>query len=314
MRRKVSLLFLLFLSLLCKRPEGYEETRLLLGTYVRIKVYKMEKERAKGVIDRAFKEIARIDSITSTFSQESEVFRLNRKGKGVVSSDLKRMIEKALYISEITDGAFDITVYPLEELWGFYTGRYRVPTDSEIRETLKSVNYKNVVVKGDSVYLLHHTRIDLAGIAKGYAVDRAVEVLKREGIDCGLVDAGGDIRVFGRKRGGFRIGLKHPRKEGIFKVFKIKEGAIATSGDYEKFFIKRGKRYCHIIDPHTGYPAHRCVSATILTDKAMTADALATALFVLGPDRGERLADSLGKKALFIYEERGELKGEGSLK
>lgn len=281
---------------------------------MRIKIYKMKKEKAKGMIDKAFREMARIDSITSTFNKESEVFRLDREGKGVISSDLKRIIERALYISEITQGAFDITVYPLEDLWGFYSGNYRVPSDSEIKETLKRVGYKNVILKGDSLWLLNHAKIDLAGIAKGYAVDRAIEVLKKEGVSIGLVDAGGDIRVFGNKKGGFKIGLKHPRREGIFKVFTIKGGAIATSGDYEKFFIRDDKRYCHIIDPTTGYPVNRCASVTIISEDAMGADGLATALFVLGPEKGMKIAKALDKKIFFIYERKGKLNTIGTLK
>lgn len=306
------IVFLLFL-LFCNKPEEYEETRLLLGTYVRIKVYKVDKEQVKKAVDKAFKEIARIDSLTSTFDEQSEVSRLNREGKGVLSPELKEMIEVSLSISEISKGAFDITLYPLENLWGFYNGDYRIPSPSEIEESLKKIDYHNLLLEGDSLFL-NGTEIDLAGIAKGYAVDRAVEVLKREGVSTGLVDAGGDIRVFGNKRGGFKIGLKHPRREGIFRVFTIKDEAIATSGDYEKFFIKDNQRFCHIIDPSSGYPANRCLSATIVCTNAITADALATALFVLGPKKGITLAQSLKKKVFFIYEEGGKLKEIGTLK
>lgn len=287
-----------------------EQTELLLGTYVRIQLYESNTKKAEAVLHQAFREIARIDTLAGTFVEQGELEKINTTGTGRISPELKAIIEHALAVSRLSQGAFDITVYPLEELWGFYTGNYHLPAQSEIGQALKSVGYTNVVLTGDSISLRNRARIDLGGIAKGYAVDRACEIIKANGIRTGLVDAGGDIRVFGKKPGGkpWRIGIKNPRGNGIIKTVEVSDQAITTSGDYEKYFEVDHTRYHHIFDPTTGYPSQPAISVTIITRDAQSADALATAVMVLGPERGLKLIESLPNTCgLIVTEKNGTL-------
>ncbi len=287
-----------------------EQTELLLGTYVRIQLYDINTKKAEVVLQQAFREIARIDTLAGTFVEPGELATINKTGTGRISPELKAIIEHALEVSGLSQGEFDITVYPLEQLWGFYTGNYLLPAQSEIKQALKSVGYTNIVLTGDSIYLRNRARIDLGGIAKGYAVDRACEIIQANGIRTGLVDAGGDIRVFGNKPGGkpWRIGIKNPRGEGIIKTVEVSDQAITTSGDYEKCFEIDHSRYHHILDPKTGYPARPAISVTIIGPDALSADALATAVFVLGPERGVKLVESIpSTECLIITEANGSL-------
>jgi len=281
----------------CGGEYTFSRTKLLMGTTVEIKVLSANETQAEKAIEAAFTEISHVDNIASIFKNESEVSRLNRQG---FSSDpeLFEIIDRALYVSKLTGGAFDITVIPLIKLWAIKTDKPRVPAEEEINRTLKMIGYQRIKLdyKIKKVYL-NKVEVDLGGIAKGFAVDKAIMVLKRYGVQKGLVNAGGDIRFIGDKT--WSIGLAHPRlKDKLVKEIKLKNKAIVTSGDYERYFIQRDKRYHHIINPATGYPATECASVTIISDDAATADALATGVFVLGPRKGlaliERLKDTEG--------------------
>jgi thiamine biosynthesis lipoprotein len=292
-----------------------------MGTYVTIQLWSKDVPSRNSanrdsdstdtatveVFEAAFAEVDRIDSLTSVFSKHSAVYALNKEGI-IVSQELADLLDVALRVADMSDGAFDPTVMPLLEAWGFYnsadgdsssnhsTGSVNgVPTDERIEEILQLVDYRMVEMKGDTVDLdsrrarrpLQAYRegwIDLSGIAKGYAVDRSVAVLRDMGIEKGLVDAGGDIFCFGLRKKGWRIGIKHPREQGLLGVIRIDSGAVATSGDYENFYEIVGVRYHHLIDPRTGKPARGQVSATVTAPTAVLADAWATALFIMGKD------------------------------
>ncbi|MFQ5907194.1 MAG: FAD:protein FMN transferase, partial [bacterium] len=191
-----------------------------------------------------------------------------------------------------------ITIDPVSRLWHrFEGGTLHVPSHNSIDSVLALVDYRKLIVRGSSVEL--STRggsIDLGATAKGYAVDRGIAVLESLGATGGLIDAGGDIRAFGGRPDGrlWRIGVRDPRMpDSIVTVFEVKDRSIATSGDYERYFIRDGIRYHHILDPSTGFPARGCCSVTIITEKALDADAIATAVFVMGPQKGMRLIESL---------------------
>lgn len=276
-----------------------EKTGMVFGSYVRIKVIGETKEGLNKAVDRALVEMFRLDSLWSLFADKSEVARLNRERKGSVSEQTRDLLNKALEFGEKTDGIFDITVEPLLRVWGFYDGNYQVPESALIGNMLARVDYRKVLVKGDAVVLDKGVNIDLGGIAVGYAIDRAMNLLQESGVKQGLIDAGGDIRVFGNRD--WRVGIQHPRREGVIKVLKLRERAVSTSGDYEQFFEREGKRFCHIIDPRTGYPAQRCAAVTVLAPTALAADVYATALFVLGADEGrEWLKNQPGVAAYFF--------------
>jgi thiamine biosynthesis lipoprotein len=264
-----------------------------------IKVYDPDQALARNALEKAFEAMAQIEALASTFTK-SELTDLNRNGRALLAPELRKLLKAALEIAAASDGAFDPTIYPLIELWGFYAHEGKVPDSFRIEEVRGQVDYHKVELKGDSVWLAPLTRIDLAGIAKGYAVDQAVSVLKASGVSSGLVDGGGDIRVFGPRR--FKIGVKHPRGEGTIRIIELQDRAVATSGDYENYFISGGNRYHHIIDPKTGYPARGCISVTVVAPEAVLADGLATAAFVLGPDKGRRLVESLGCECFIVTE------------
>jgi len=276
---------------------------MLLGTFVRIKLYGENEDDLRKAADAGFKELLRIDSLFNTFNPISPLSLLN-KNKKIKNKDIENVVRKAIEISELTGGAFDITVYPLLLLWGFYDSvpPNRTPLKEEIKKVLDSVSYKKIKILKDTVFL-YGCSIDLGGIGKGYAVDRAVEqILSFKNVKKGIIDAGGDIRCFGRRKEHWKIGIKNPRGNGIIMVKEIGNVAIATSGDYENFYVINNRRYHHLINPKTGFPSYKCVSATVVAPDAVTADALSTALFVMGKE-GIKMLDSLNDKieGMIIY-------------
>ncbi|MEO0226289.1 MAG: FAD:protein FMN transferase, partial [candidate division WOR-3 bacterium] len=252
-------------------------------------------------------EISTIDSLFSIFSPKSEISLLNTQKRVKASKYLLSVVRRALEISNLSNGAFDITVYPLLELWGFYTGKKpkKIPDQPQLEKVKAAVDYRKIEIKGDSIILDNDTSIDLGGIAQGYAVECVINRLKARGIRSALVNIGGEVMAYGQKPDGgkWQIGIKHPRRPGIIKTITLDNEAVATSGDYEKFLMIKGKRYPHIIDPRTGMPARGLISVTIVAPDATTADGLATAIFVLGPVKGKTLLDSLPTVKGIIYTE-----------
>ncbi len=301
---RASFLFILAPALSCpERVYEVDRTEMGFGSYIRIRALGRDSVAVVKTVNRAFSELHRLDSLLSFFSEESEVVRLNRSRRMVVAPETRVLILKALEIGEKTHGKFDITVEPLMRLWGFYDEKFRVPESSEIAKLLPKVDFHQVEIKGDTVFLNEGVNIDLGGIAVGYAVDRAVEILKEGNVKEGLVDAGGDISVFGERE--WRIGIQNPRGEGVLRILKLKNCAVATSGDYEKFFERWGKRYCHILNPKTGYPADAFVSVTVVAATALAADAYSTTVFVMGPDEGERWVKEQGLEAV-LFRQQGD--------
>jgi len=293
----VMVLLILFIAGCEKR---LEETKFLMSTIVKITVVGRESDLQQA-IDLAFDEIRRIDGLMNVYSQDSEISRINAsagKSAVAVSGDTLKVIKQSLRFAYLTDGALDITVAPLMELWGFSGESNRVPSDDELKEILPLVDYKKVLVdeKHSTVMLPEGMRIDVSGIAKGYAVDMAIQMLKDAGIRNALVNAGGDIYALGSRsrEKSWRIGIRHPRDNAdLLGVLELKDKAVATSGDYENFFEVDGKRYCHIINTRTGRPVEGIMSVTIVANSTAEADTLATAVFPMGADDGMKLIESL---------------------
>jgi len=278
----------------CGRNTQVSETRVMMGTTVTITVAGTGEARAHRAIDRAFGKIEQIESEMGPNGASSEVRRINARTPGEpvpVGRDLGAVILAALDIARASDGAFDPTIGGVTELWGF-DGGGRVPDAESLRGAVAQVGWRlihfdnssaKVVIDGDS------TRIDLGGIAKGFAVDAAARSLVEDGIGAAMIDAGGDLLLIGGKpgRGAWRVGVQDPRNPGALAArMDLRDVAVATSGDYERFFTEGGVRYHHILDPATGMPARGCRSVTVIAPTAMEADACATAAFVLGPERG----------------------------
>lgn len=282
-------------SIFLLREKEFSRTMYLMDTVCEIKVIARFPPRA--ALDRAFAVMHRIDSLAS-FTGSGDIAKINRDEKIELSDEVSQIIKDGIKMCELTHGAFDITIRPLMELWGNFNSEH-IPGRDEIEKVLQLVDYKGVEIKGRRLkFSKAGMQIDLSGIAKGYAVDLAVDELKRAGVRAGLVNAGGDIRVFGNKV--WKIGVKDPRGAGVIKVIELKNLAVATSGDYEKYFIVDGVRYHHILNPRTGMPAIGCMSVSVICETAEFADALATGVFVLGPEKGIAILDSLGVPGLLI--------------
>jgi thiamine biosynthesis lipoprotein len=240
------------------------------------------------IIEKAFDRIEAIDHKFNALEKSSAVYAFNQNQIPITDHEILELIRKAVDIGSQTDGAFDITIFPLMKQWGFFDKSPALPDEKDIQALLKHVGLnklistENRLSKSDSL-----TQIDLGGIAKGYAIKGALEVIKEAGIQSALIDAGGDIYALGQLYGkSWKVGIRDPRKEGVIGSFDISDLAVVTSGDYERFFEENGVRYHHILDPATGYPARGLTSVTIIADDPVDADALSTAVFVLGKDKG----------------------------
>lgn len=288
-------------------PYILKDVRNVMGTFVTITVVHPNLDEANKALCAAFNEIYKINDLMSIHSQSSEVSILNRTGfyRGI-SADTKYVIERANYFSELSDGAFDVTILPILKLWEESAHTNKVPTDAEIDEKLGLVNYRNIVIKdGDIEFGKAGMGITLAGVAKGYAVDKAIETLSQGNIRYALVNAGGDIRVIGGKTETmpWRIAIRDPQnKRRLSTTVELHEQAIATSGTYQRFFND-------MINPKVGRPAQGLLSSTIIIEKAIDADILATCVFILGAKRGIELLGRLdGVKALVITSDGSILK------
>lgn len=304
-------------------------SRILMGTTVEIKVPQQKglgPRVIEAAIDKAFGEIERCEALFSVYKTDSEISRINRlkkKNKALkISEETFSIIKSSKEYCEKTGGAFDITVKPLVDLWGFHEARsakreVRIPSDDSIREALNRVGSRHIVLdelKRTIAFDVDGMEIDLGGVAKGYAADRATGVLKSCGIKNAIVNAGGDMYCLGRKskKHLWKAGVRHPRKKDeIFFELHIENKGIVTSGDYERYFDVDGRRYSHIIDPKTGYPVEeKVVSATVIADDAETADMLATALCVTGVPALKVVESVSGADALLIVKEEKGLKTE----
>lgn len=280
----------------------YSKTELLMDTVFEIAVYTEDSAEGNRLLRDAFNKVRDLERLLSRYVKNSDVDRINQKaGSEEVQVSFKtlHLIERSLYFSEISEGHFDITIAPLLSLWGFGTGEERVPSEEEINEVLPQVNYQKIVLDDEenTVFLPEENMaVDLGGMAKGFIVDQIVEYLLEQGVEKAFVNAGGDIRVIGDRpdENPWRIAIRHPRqRDQHTAVLPVSNQAIVTSGDYERFITVDGERYHHILNPYTGMPADQAISVTIIAPDCMTADALSTAVFILGPKKGMVLLESL---------------------
>jgi FAD:protein FMN transferase len=295
----------------CTKKEStvpVDKQALKMDTVMDLRVY---GSKANEAIDAAYKRIDEIEQIASADIATSDVSLINNAaGKDYVKvhPEIIKMLNTAIKYSKLSDGAFDVTVRPLIKLWGIGTSSERLPSDAEIKALLPLVGYKNISIneQDNTVKLMKAGMgIDLGGIAKGFAADEVVKVFKKYGIKNALINLGGSsIYTMGQKPDGslWSVAIQHPRKdksEGYLGVIKLPESALSTSGDYERFFIQNGKRYHHIINPFTGYPADTGVmSDTIIIDSNtpdanMLADTLTKVTFVSGVEKGFKIINSL---------------------
>ena len=285
----------------------FEATRSMMDTFVTITIYSNDEEMAEAIIGAAFARMEEIEQEASIFDEESEAFQLNRDGYlESPSDDLLELITMSSDFSQLTDGCFDITVQPLLDLWqaGLWLETKSVQ-QSRINEKLRLVGWDKIDITGNRIYFtVEGVKVTLGGIAKGYAVDEALEIIKGMGIKHALVNAGGDIGILGSKpRGGmWLVSLVNPDdKSQSLANFSISDKAIATSGNYERYFDP-SKEAHHIVNPKTGYSAEGCVSVTVIAENTTRADALATGVFVMGPEDGIKLIESLADAECLIVD------------
>lgn len=287
------------------------EERVLMGTQVIVKVVGNDRERLQTAINAAFDEVFRLERLMSNFMPDTELSRINQQA-GVapvgVSRELFSVIERSISFSELSGGAFDISFASVGKLWNFRNAV--LPTSDAVKAKLPYVDYRKIQLDEERTTVFLPSRemeIGLGGIGKGYAMDRAMAVLNRHGVHHAMVMAGGDTLIRGKNGSDlWRVGLRDPdNTNAILAVLPLEDQAISTSGDYERFFIKDGVRYHHILDTKTGYPASLCRSVTVLAPDATTSDALSTSVFVLGPQRGLALIERLENVEAIIIDRNG---------
>lgn len=285
----------------------------VMGTELFIEVLGSDPSRLETALDAAIAEIRRVEDLMTDW-RPSPLMTLNAaagKGPQSVDPELLRIIGQAKGIHDFTDGAFDVTFAAVGRLWDFKAKPPRIPTRQEVAAALPLVDASKVLIDlaGSRVTLPEGVSIGLGGIAKGYGVDRAMAVLMDQGIAHAMVNAGGDLKALGKKHGAlWQVAIKHPRNpDRLIALIPISNSCVVTSGDYERFFEVDGKRYHHILDPRSGFPSNGCISATVVAPEAALADALATALCVLGPEIGLPLIEKLPRVEALVVDLGGEV-------
>jgi thiamine biosynthesis lipoprotein len=285
-----------------------KRTQILLGTVVDIQVRDTDEQAAEEAINLAFTEVKRIDNLFSTYSKESPVWMINHSADSliIVDDEIYKLLVLCDSITKLSDGGFDVSLDNLIMAWGFYTNNPRMPSALAVDSALMNSGWEKVRLLGNNgVIRSHNAGLNFGAIAKGYAVDKAIDVLKNSGIKSVLVNAGGEIKSLGTD---WIVGVQHPREpNAIIKKIKLDEMSVATSGDYENYFEKNGVRYHHILDPKTGYPSKGLQSVTIIHEENAFADGLATAVFVMGKEKGLELIESLNQTEAMIIDDQGKI-------
>ncbi|MFW5992257.1 MAG: FAD:protein FMN transferase [Halanaerobiaceae bacterium] len=283
-------LLLVGVFFLFRKPEVKYVSRseFLMDTVVTVKI--PESDRSEEIFNAVFTGMEKWDEKLNRMDEDSIIARINNSNKPVkVEEKIFNLIEAGIKYGDLTEGAYDITIAPLIDLWGFGNSEHRIPSDEEIDEVLHVIDYRKIEMEKDenTIFLPSGMAIDLGGIAKGFIVDQACRILQDNGVESAYINAGGDIRVLGRKNREqlWQIGIRKPREENeIFDdyILGLADGSIATSGDYERFFIEDGIRYSHLIDPRTGYQTREMISASIYAPTTLEADVYSTAVFIMG--------------------------------
>lgn len=293
-----------------------EQTRVLMGTTVKITVIHKDGKVAVSAIQDAFTAMQNVEKLMSIYDNNTELSTLNKnKILRNPSQELLYVLNRSLFYSNISNGAFDVTVQPTLDLFtNTFNVLKRSPTEQEILAAQKKIDYKKIIFKNNSIVIGPNTTITLGAIAKGYAVDKAIEVLQSEEIDRALVIAGGDLRAIGTAamKQPWIVSLQNPRNSTEYiTLIEVHDQSVATSGDYERYFDEN-KTFHHIINPKTGMSATELISVTIIAPKAMDADALGTTVFVLGPVEGMKLIESTeNTEALIITRDRQIIRSSG---
>jgi len=314
--RKLKLIFIIIIVVFAglwairsyneRRFHVEKETRFMMDTYVTIYAIG-PKEITSKAIDLALNRIQGIDTKFNSLNPKSPIYTFNHTLEPISDKEIINLIQTALKISEESGGAFDISIAPLAELWGFYSKEYYFPTSQEIKDCLANVGYQHLLLNNGKLTKDNMAvRIDLGGVAKGYAISEALKVLKSNGVNSALIDTGGDIYALGKKGSKlWKVGIKDPRGEGTLGYVEVEDLAVMGSGDYERFFIKDGKRYHHIFNPKTGYPTEGVQSVILIYNDPVIAQAWTKIPFIMGPEKGLKRLERIPNMDVIIITESG---------
>lgn len=290
---------LLLLLPFAVNAEWFGDARPMMGTEVSVYLWSDSSEAGLAAVEAVFQEADRIDRLMSTYKDDSEISKINREAADAPvrsGEELYELISRSLEISVLTQGAFDITYESVGQHFDF-RARQR-PDQATVQAELQNINFRFVQLDAATrtvAFQKQGVRINLGGIAKGYVVERGVDILRARGVTSAMVTAGGDTRLLGDRRGRpWMVGIRDPRKDGAVAIsLPLQNEAVSTSGDYERYFDEDGVRYHHIIQPSTGLSANEVQSATVFGPDAVTTDALSTSVFVMGVDKGLRMIAAL---------------------
>jgi thiamine biosynthesis lipoprotein len=307
MHRLHRLLFLLLALCLWSGPtraEWMSRVEAIMGTEVRVELWSEDAPAGRNAMAAVMAEMRRVDEQMSPYKETSELSRINREAahKPVsISQEMLDILSRSIEFSRLSDGAFDVTFSSVGYLYDYR--KHVHPSDAQIAQALPGINYRHLLLDATArtiKFARPGVRVDLGGIAKGWAVDNCIALLKARGITNAIVTAGGDSRLLGDRRGRpWHIGVRDPRnRQGMSAVLPLENVAISTSGDYERFFEEGGVRYHHIINPKTGKSATGVRSVTVIAPDATTTEGLTKSVFVLGPQRGMHLIESLRSKGV----------------
>jgi ApbE family protein len=295
----------------CNSDESESKTEIFaMDTYVTIEAFGENSEKA---VSDAEQEIKRLENLWSVTDENSEIYAVNHSGGQPVfiSDETAELIEYALEISDLTDGALDISLYPVLLEWGFTTGEYKIPDEETLQNLLIRTGYEKVKLDGNYINLEDEMQIDLGAVGKGFTGDLLVEKIKENSVKSALINLGGNVQTIGTKPDGsdWKVGITSPYGEGNFAVLEISDKAIVTSGGYERYFIgEDGRQYHHILNPETGKPAESgLISVSVIASEGRLCDALSTSLFVMGLEKAENLWKSKNDFDMILVTENGEI-------
>ncbi|WP_457618735.1 FAD:protein FMN transferase [Lutibacter sp.] len=312
--------FILYIAIILSNSlysqSTYRKTLKLMGSRFDISVVAKDSLQANIYLNLAICEISRIEKLISSWNPNSQTSAII-KSAGIkpvkVDKELFDLISRSLVISKLTDGAFDISYASMDNIWKFDGSLKTMPSEKDIKASVSKVGYQNIILNKENltVFLkLKGMKIGFGAIGKGYAADKAKQLLISKGAVAGIINASGDMNTWGKQPNGdaWKVAITNPlNKNNAFALLPIKNGAVVTSGNYEKYVIFNGKRYTHIIDPRTGYPSTGIISVTVFAPKAELADALATSVFVMGIEVGLNRINQLPNVECIIIDDNGEI-------
>lgn len=314
--RSIILILLLFTTFISVGQIAYKRKLSMLGSPFEITAVANDTLKGNEYIDLAVAEVKRIENLISDWIPTTQISEINRNA-GIkpikVDSEVLELVERAIKISEITDGAFDISYASMDKIWKFDGSMKVMPTEEAIKKSVARIGYKNIILnkKEQTIFLkLEGMKLGLGGIGQGYIADKVKDLLVSKGCTSGIVNVSGDINAWGKQPDGkpWNVGIVNPlNKNKVFATFPLEDSAVETSGNYEKYVIFNGIRYSHIIDPRTGYPATGVVSVSVFAKQTEIADALATGIFVLGVEVGLDLVNQLKGIECIIVDDKGKI-------